>query len=56
METFGEHPKLVSGMIFNVIKGFQGDVLDKNSVSMTTRHFPGGGAREKGRDPHFKEG
>ena len=55
-ETFGEHPDLVSGMIYNVIKGFQGDGLDQNSVSMTIRHFPGGGAREKGKDPHFKEG
>lgn len=55
-ETFGEHPELVSGMISNVIKGFQGDVLDENSVSMTTRHFPGGGARFEGRDPHFEEG
>lgn len=55
-ETFGEHPELVSGMIYNVIKGFQGDVLNENSVSMTTRHFPGGGARADGRDPHFEEG
>ncbi|WP_158595128.1 glycoside hydrolase family 3 protein [Oceanobacillus piezotolerans] len=55
-ETFGENPELISAMIFNVIKGFQGDVLNKNSVSMTTRHFPGGGARAEGRDPHFKEG
>ena len=51
-ETFGEHPELVAGMIYNVTKGFQGDVLNKNSVSMTTRHFPGGGAREKER-PSF---
>lgn len=55
-ETFGEHPELVSGMIYNVIKGFQGDVLNENSVSMTVKHFPGGGARESGRDPHFEEG
>ncbi|MEH7238562.1 glycoside hydrolase family 3 protein [Bacillus sp. JJ1562] len=55
-ETFGENPELVSGMVYNVIKGFQGDVLNENSVSLTTRHFPGGGAREEGRDPHFKEG
>lgn len=55
-ETFGENPELISGMIYNVIKGFQGDVLNKDSVSMTIKHFPGGGAREKGKDPHFKEG
>ncbi|QGS68565.1 hypothetical protein CV093_08590 [Oceanobacillus sp. 143] len=40
-ETFGEHPELVSGMIYNVIRGFQGDVLNENSVSQTTRHYPG---------------
>lgn len=55
-ETFGEDPKLVSELIFEVTKGFEGDVLNKDSVTMTTRHYPGGGAREKGRDPHFIEG
>ncbi|GGA61891.1 glycoside hydrolase family 3 protein [Ornithinibacillus halotolerans] len=55
-ETFGEHPDLVSGMVYNVIKGLQGDVLDNTSVSVTTKHFPGGGARAEGRDPHFEEG
>ncbi|RDW18361.1 hypothetical protein CWR48_12340 [Oceanobacillus arenosus] len=55
-ETFGEHPELVSGMISNIIKGFQGDVLNENSVSLTTRHYPGGGVRTDGKDPHFKEG
>lgn len=55
-ETFGEDPKLVSDMIYAIVKGFQGDILDKDSVTMTTRHFPGGGARDDGKDPHFKEG
>jgi beta-glucosidase len=55
-ETFGEDPKLTADMIYSTVKGFQGDILGKDSVSQTTRHFPGGGARVDGRDPHFKEG
>ncbi len=56
LETFGEDPKLVSDINYTLIKGFQGEELDENSVSLTTKHFPGGGARKHGRDPHFKEG
>ena len=56
LETFGEDPKLVSDINYTLIKGFQGEELDENSVSLTTKHFPGGGARKLGRDPHFKEG
>ena len=55
-ETFGEDPKLVSDINYTLIKGFQGEELDETSVSLTTKHFPGGGARKQGRDPHFKEG
>ena len=55
-ETFGEDPKLVSDINYTLIKGFQGEELNENSVSLTTKHFPGGGARKHGRDPHFKEG
>ena len=56
LETFGEDPKLVSDINYTLIKGFQGEELDGYSVSLTTKHFPGGGARKLGRDPHFKEG
>ena len=56
LETFGEDPKLVSDINYTLIKGFQGEELDENSVSLTTKHFPGGGARYLGRDPHFEEG
>ena len=56
LETFGEDPKLVSDMNYTLIKGFQGEELDETSVSLTTKHFPGGGARFLGRDPHFEEG
>lgn len=56
LETFGEDPKLVSAITYTLIKGFQGDKLNKDSISMTTKHFPGGGARYFGKDPHFEEG
>jgi beta-glucosidase len=55
-DTFGEDPKVASDMIYNVIKGFQGDKLGKDSVAITVKHFPGGGARDNGLDPHFVEG
>ncbi|WHY68415.1 glycoside hydrolase family 3 N-terminal domain-containing protein [Neobacillus sp. SuZ13] len=55
-DTFGEHPELAANMIYNTIKGFQGDELGTDSVSITTKHFPGGGARDNGLDPHFVEG
>ncbi|SHM56156.1 glycoside hydrolase family 3 protein [Gracilibacillus kekensis] len=54
--TFGEDPDLVSKMIRSVITGFQGAKLGETSVSMTTKHFPGGGARHKGHDPHYPWG
>lgn len=52
--TFGEHPELASEMIYAVVKGFQGDELGTDSVSLTTKHFPGGGARQDGHDPHYE--
>jgi beta-glucosidase len=52
--TFGEHPDLASEMIYAVVKGFQGDELGTHSVSLTTKHFPGGGARQDGHDPHYE--
>ena len=55
-ETFGEDPEVVAKMITKLVEGFQGIELNLNSVSLTIRHFPGGGAREKGKDPHFPEG
>jgi beta-glucosidase len=52
--TFGEQPDLASEMIYAVVKGFQGDELGTHSVSLTTKHFPGGGARQDGHDPHYE--
>ena len=56
LETFGEDPGVVSKMITALIEGFQGAELNRSSVSLTIRHYPGVGAREKGTDPHFEEG
>ncbi len=55
-ETFGEDPQIISDIIFRIMKGFQGDILNEDSVTTTVRHYPGGGARYKGKDPHFEEG
>lgn len=54
--TFGEDADLASGMIREIVLGFQGTQLGKNSVAMTTKHFPGGGPQENGLDSHFDWG
>ncbi|WP_423800343.1 glycoside hydrolase family 3 protein [Neobacillus sp. SAB-20_R2A] len=54
--TFGEDPEFISDVIGRVIDGFQGEELGSHSIAMTTKHFPGGGARENGFDPHYEEG
>jgi beta-glucosidase len=54
--TFGEDPELASDMISAVTIGFQGAHLSSTSVSLTTKHFPGGGPRDRGTDPHFEHG
>jgi beta-glucosidase len=54
--TFGEDPELASDMITAVTVGFQGTQLSSSSVSLTTKHFPGGGPRDRGTDPHFEHG
>jgi beta-glucosidase len=54
--TFGEDADLASTMIKEIVLGFQGEKLNKNSVAMTTKHFPGGGPQEGGQDSHFEWG
>lgn len=54
--TFGEDPEFISDAIGRIIDEFQGKELGKHSIAMTTKHFPGGGARENGFDPHYAEG
>ena len=54
--TFGENADLVSGMIREIVLGFQGNKLGIHSVALTTKHFPGGGPQVEGQDPHFDWG
>ncbi len=54
--TFGEDARLAAAMIREVVLGFQGKSLNPESVALTTKHFPGGGATEGGQDPHFDWG
>ena len=51
--TFGEDAEWVGKMMYEVVRGFQGEKLGAGSVALTTKHFPGGGATEGGHDPHF---
>jgi beta-glucosidase len=54
--TFGENAEWAGKMIYEVVKGFQGEKLGTGSVALTTKHFPGGGAGVDGQDPHFDWG
>ncbi len=54
--TFGEDADLAAAMIREIVLGFQGTKLGKNSVAMTTKHFPGGGPQVDGQDSHFDWG
>ncbi|MFN3849072.1 MAG: glycoside hydrolase family 3 N-terminal domain-containing protein [Spirosomataceae bacterium] len=54
--TFGEDADLASNMIREIVLGFQGSKLNKNSIALTTKHFPGGGPQEGGQDSHFDWG
>jgi beta-glucosidase len=55
--TFGEDPAFNAKAIAAVVRGFQGESgLERSGVALTTKHFPGGGARENGFDPHYAEG
>lgn len=54
--TFGENAGLSANMIREIVLGFQGTKLNKNSVAMTTKHFPGGGPQVGGQDSHFDWG
>lgn len=54
--TFGENAGWVAKMMREIVLGFQGEKLGPGSVALTTKHFPGGGAGEKGQDSHFDWG
>lgn len=56
--TFGEDPEFIENVFDHLIPGVQGglDGVNPESVALTVKHFPGGGARENGFDPHYKAG
>jgi beta-glucosidase len=55
--TLGEDPEFIAAAIGTIVRGFQGENgLERDGVGLTTKHFPGGGARENGMDPHYAEG
>ncbi len=57
-QAFGEDPELTSQIMDHLIPGVQGgsDGVTEDGVAMTIKHFPGGGPRENGFDPHYKAG
>ena len=56
--TFGEDPKLICDIMERLIPGIQGSNqgVRADGVAVTIKHFPGGGARENGFDPHYAQG
>ncbi len=56
--TFGEDPQLIYDVMTHIIPRIQGsgEGVTADGVAVTTKHFPGGGARENGFDPHYKAG
>lgn len=56
--TFGEDPELICEIFEHIIPRIQGsrDGVTSDGVAMTVKHFPGGGARENGFDPHYAAG
>ena len=54
--TFGESPELIADIVGRLVAGLQGDELGPDSIATTMKHFPGGGPRDNGFDPHYQEG
>lgn len=56
--TFGEDPELVTSVMERLVPGIQGSDqgVTPDGVAVTIKHFPGGGARENGFDPHYVQG
>lgn len=56
--TFGEDPQLICDIMSHIIPRIQGSDagVTCDGVAVTTKHFPGGGARENGFDPHYAAG
>ena len=56
--TFGENPQLISDIFDRLIPGVQGgsNGVTTDGVALTMKHFPGGGPRDNGFDPHYAAG
>lgn len=56
--TFGEDPALIEETFDHLIPAIQNgsDGAGIDGTAMTVKHFPGGGARENGFDPHYAAG
>ena len=56
--TFGEDTDLICKITERIVPMIQGseDGVTIDGVALTIKHFPGGGARENGYDPHYKAG
>ena len=56
--TFGEDPDLICEIAEHIIPRIQGsdEGVTDTGVAVTTKHFPGGGPRENGFDPHYAAG
>ena len=54
--TFGSNADLSSDLTKAYMEGFQGNVINNNSVLTMVKHFPGGGPQEDGLDPHLYSG
>ena len=56
--TFGEDTELICKIAEHMIPRVQGseEGVTTEGVALTMKHFPGGGARENGYDPHYKAG
>jgi len=56
--TFGEDPALICEIAEHIIPRIQGsdEGVTQDGVAVTTKHFPGGGPRENGFDPHYAAG
>ena len=56
--TLGERPEFIADAIGRLVEGFQGssEGVTPEGIALTVKHFPGGGARENGFDPHYELG
>lgn len=48
--TYGENYRFVSKAVGETVEAFQGENIDENSILAITKHFPGAGAEQDGKD------